>query len=134
MATKRKKSKALPEWKIKDFSGGMVDRVDDNLLPDNAAKDCSNVLCKYIGILEKRKGQQRLNDTVLPGGKIHGLYSYYDDSPTLKKLLAVSGTSLYVWHDDRQIEEAHLYRHKGKPQRTEIRVWKLKEKQNEEII
>lgn len=103
--TKRKKSSILPEWKIIDFSGGMVDRVDDNLLPDNAAKDCSNVICKYIGILEKRKGQQRLNSTELPGGKIHGLYSYYDDSPTLRKLLAVSGSSLYVWNEDTGLFE-----------------------------
>lgn len=38
------------------------------------------------------------------------------------------GMNGIVWHDDRQIEEVHAYRHKGKPQRTEVRVWALQER------
>jgi len=33
------------------------------------------------------------------------------------------GLNGIVWYDDRQIEEIHAYRHKGMPQRTEIKVW-----------
>jgi len=87
-----------PEWKIKDFSEGMVDRVDDNLLPDNAASDCCNFICRYLGRLQKRNGQTRLNGTAL-GGSVHGLYSYYDDNTTFRKLIAAAGTVVYAWND-----------------------------------
>lgn len=84
-----------PEWKIKDFSEGMVDRVDDNLLPDNAASDCRNFICRYLGRLQKRNGQTRLNSAALTAA-VHGLYAYYYG--TSRKLVVTAGTIVSVWN------------------------------------
>ena len=83
-----------PEWKIKDFSQGMVDKVDDNLLPDNASQDCQNFICKILGVLRTRNGQEHLNSSALDAG-IHGLYAYYKSSS--RYLVAVAGTNVYKW-------------------------------------
>jgi hypothetical protein len=85
-----------PDFPIKDFSAGMLDKIDDNILPTNAARDCRNFICKTLGILDKRNGQARLNGTALAGTP-HGLYAYYNDE-SIKKLLVVAGTALSVWN------------------------------------
>ncbi len=64
------------EWKIQDFSGGLNDKVDDNLIADNEASNCQNVIATKIGSLTKCKGSAPLNGTAL-GGAIQGLHAYY---------------------------------------------------------
>lgn len=86
------------EFEIRDFTKGYMDGIDDNLLPDNASRDCQNVISRIIGSLENRPGQERLNDTALPG-PILGLYAYYlNDS---RELIAASGGGAYKWDIDK---------------------------------
>jgi hypothetical protein len=87
---------AKVDFQVKDFSAGMIDKVDDNILPQNAAQDCCNVISRIIGILDKRAGQARLNTTAI-GGPPHGLYAYYNHEE-VKKIMVVGGTKLYVWN------------------------------------
>lgn len=82
------------EWQIKDFSGGLNDKVDDNLIADNEASTCQNVLATKIGSLTKRKGQVRLNSTAL-GGPIQGLYAYYYGAD--RRLVTVANGVPYYW-------------------------------------
>lgn len=85
-----------PDLEIRDFSAGMIDKVDDNLLPENAARDCRNFICRTLGRLDKRPGQARLNATELAGAP-HGLYAYYNGA-SIKKLLVAADTKLLVWN------------------------------------
>lgn len=41
--------------------------------------------------------------------------------------------NMVVWNDDTQIEELHIYRRIGKPQRAEMRVWRPGVDRGEEI-
>lgn len=95
MAVAADTSAANP-WTTKDFSYGLVDSIEDNLLPESAAQDCRNFFCDKIGKLSVRKGQARLNSSVLAGGAPSGLYSYYDAAGA-RKIVTVSGDSLYAW-------------------------------------
>ena len=52
-------------WEIRDFSAGQVEKLNDNILPDNAAHECRNFIASRYGGLSKRKGQIRLNDIML---------------------------------------------------------------------
>lgn len=89
-----------PEFPITDFSAGMIDKVDDNHLPANAARDCRNFICKALGSLEKRSGQSRLNNVALPGPP-HGLYAYYNGED-VRKLLVVAGNKLFAWNSSTE--------------------------------
>lgn len=82
------------EWTIKDFSEGYIDSIDDNLLPDNATKDCQNVISRKIGYLQKRPGQSRLNSTAL-GGAVQGLHAYYYGSN--RRLVVAAGGAVAYW-------------------------------------
>jgi hypothetical protein len=82
------------EWRLTDFSGGMVDKVDNNLLKDNASPACQNVASNKIGTLTQRRGYARLNATSL-GGPIQGLYPYYYGAN--RKLVTVSNGTAYYW-------------------------------------
>ena len=81
------------EFIIKDFSEGLIDKIDDNLLPENAAKDVQNWIGRYVGSLTKRNGQVRLNSTPL-GGPISGLYPYYVGS-TRRIIVSANGVVAY---------------------------------------
>jgi len=88
-------------WNIRDFTAGYMDGLEENLMPENAAKDCSNVISRYIGSLESRKGQEVLNSTDLTGF-IQGLYPYhFKDEGVLKKyLIAVHNGEIGYWDFD----------------------------------
>lgn len=86
-------------WTIKDFSYGLIDSIEDNLLPEGAAQDCRNFFCEKVGKLSVRKGQERLNDSKLPGPPL-GLYSYYNADGT-RKVVTVSGSSIYAWDNSK---------------------------------
>ena len=93
---------AWHNWGIRDFTEGLFDRIDDSLMPDNAARDCRNFISKVIGKMEKRKGQVRLNATALPGA-IHGMYAYYDGD--FRKLITASNGNVYAWDTDGETFE-----------------------------
>lgn len=83
-----------PEWEIRDFSGGLNDKFDDNLIEDNQASDCQNVIATRVGSLTKRSGQAALNAGTL-GGAIQGLHSFYYGSS--RKLVAAANGAVYYW-------------------------------------
>lgn len=82
-------------WTIKDFSEGLIDRIEDNLLPENVTVDCLNMYSKKLGNLQKRPGQTRLNSTLLPG-VAQGLHAYYKDAN--RHLVVAAGGSAYRWN------------------------------------
>jgi hypothetical protein len=84
----------VAEWEIRDFSEGLIDRVDDNLLPENVAMDCQNFISRRIGSLVKRAGQARLNGSPL-GGPVQGMHAYYKGS--LRRLVVVAGGVASYW-------------------------------------
>ncbi len=81
-------------WEISDFTGGLVDKVDDNELPENAASKCQNVFSKTIGSLQSVNGQAKLNSTDL-GGAVQGLHSYYQGNA--RKLMAAANGAVSYW-------------------------------------
>lgn len=85
------------DWEINDFSEGFVDRLDNNLLPDNTAQAVQNVISRTIGLLEIRGGQAKLNATKIGDKPISGLYAYYKEDGT-KKLICACNGSIYYWH------------------------------------
>jgi hypothetical protein len=85
----------LPSWQVQDFSGGMVDVVEANLIPDNACVDVQNCTINQLGLLEKRNGQVVLSGDSL-GGAIQGLHSfYYGDNLEYRKFIAVANGVVY---------------------------------------
>lgn len=84
-------------WPLIDFSGGMNNFLDDNLIKDNQATDLQNVICTTIGRLQKRKGQAKLNSAALAGA-IQGLHAYYyGDTLQNRRIIAASNGSVYYW-------------------------------------
>ena len=93
---------AKPEEKpfeIRDFSEGLIDKADDNLLPENAARDCQNFIGHYIGSLKKRGGQEKVNPAAALGGPIQGLYAYYYGTPITTRRLVAVGNGVAAWWD-----------------------------------
>ncbi len=62
------------------------------------------------------------------GVEIHAWYAggRPGDLDNIQKSI-FDGLNGIVWYDDQQVVEVHAYRHKGTPQRTEIKVWQLEE-------
>lgn len=84
----------MQEWQMTDFSGGMNDKVDDNLIADNEAASCQNVLGRRVGVLTKRRGQAKLNSVAL-GGPIQGLFPFY--SGATRRIVAVANGVPVYW-------------------------------------
>jgi len=76
-----------PQWLMRDFSEGLVDRLEDYVLPDNASPDCLNVIATKMGSLKNRPGYTAYNTTAL-GGVPRAVYAYYYGSN--RKLMAVA--------------------------------------------
>lgn len=85
---------AWQEWETTDFSEGLIDKVDDNLLPENAAADVQNFISTKIGSLKERPGQARLNGVDL-GGPVRGLHAYYYGSQ--RRLMAAANGKVAYW-------------------------------------
>ena len=81
---------------IRDFSGGLVNKLDSNLIPDNASPDCSNVVSRVIGELETRSGQLTLNASGL-SAPVQGLTAYYPGVVPTRYLVAVANGVAYYW-------------------------------------
>jgi hypothetical protein len=92
-------SPEMQNWEIRDFSEGLIDKADDNLLPENAARDCQNFIGRYIGSLKKRGGQARLNPEAALGGPILGLYAYYYGTPIATRRLVAAANGVVAWWD-----------------------------------
>ena len=82
-----------PEWKIEDFSGGYIDKIDNTKLPANVLKDCRNIISRQIGRVSKRYGQARLNSKEIDEAGIQGLHAFYLGSA--KYLVTVAGGNVY---------------------------------------
>lgn len=88
----------MEPWSIADFSGGLNNKLDDNLVADNQCTDVQNCAAVTVGQLQKRKGQAKLNSAVISTAVL-GLYGYYYGDPVVnRKLITVfkDGT-MYYW-------------------------------------
>ena len=88
----------LTPWPIIDFSGGLNNKLDDNLIQDNQCVDVQNCLAVTVGRLQKRKGQAKLNTAAL-GGPIHGLHAYYHGvNLEYRKLIVAANGVVAYWN------------------------------------
>lgn len=86
-------------WPVIDFTGGLNNKFEDNLIKDNQCSDVQNCIAPTVGRLQKRKGQAYLNAAAIGTGVL-GLHGYYYGDPvTSRKLIAVfnDGTA-YYWN------------------------------------
>lgn len=90
---------AFQDWSLRNFSDGLIDSIDDTLLPDGAAKDCQNFISRTIGTLQKRTGQTRLNPSLPLTGAVQGLYAYYHgEALTTRRLIVSAGGTVAWWN------------------------------------
>jgi len=91
---------------VKDFQGGYIDRVDSNLLPPNASRNCQNFIARHIGSLEKRRGQKHYHTNELDS--IQGLHAYYhgDLISMDRKLICISDGKAY-YYDANTLSPTH---------------------------
>ena len=83
-------------WNKIDFSGGMNNKLEDNLIAENQCVEVQNFICTTIGRIEKRYGQAKVVSTAL-GGAIQGLHGfYYGTTPTRKLLTVANGSAYYL--------------------------------------
>lgn len=90
---------SMQEWSLRDFSDGIIDAVDDTLLPVGAARDSQNFISRTVGTLEKRLGQVRLNPIAVLGGAIQGMYAYYFGEALATRRLLVGSNGTVAWWD-----------------------------------
>lgn len=82
---------------ITDFSAGMNDKFEPNLVKNNQAVDLQNVMVTIIGRIKKRPGCSKLNTTAL-GGAILGLHGYhYGTGLSTHKLIAAANGVVAYW-------------------------------------
>ena len=77
---------------IKDFSAGLIDNVEDHLLPDNASPDCLNVVSETVGSLQKRRGQARLGAQI-GAAPVRGMHAFYRGAQRF--LIAACGNDVF---------------------------------------
>lgn len=86
------------QWPVVDFSGGINNKVEDNLIKDNQCTDAQNIICVTIGRIQEREGQTLLSATPLSGA-IQGLHAYYyGDTLQNRKIIVASNGIVYVWN------------------------------------
>lgn len=79
------------EVAIRDFTAGLVDIIDDNLIPDGAALKADNCISRTIGKLSKKRGHKADHPTPLSEKKIQGLFAYYNNAGTRRVIVANNG-------------------------------------------
>ena len=79
------------EVAIRDFTAGLVDIIDDNLIPDGAALKADNCISRTIGKLSKRRGYKADHPTPLSGKKIQGMFAYYNNAGIRRVIVANNG-------------------------------------------
>lgn len=80
---------AKQTFSIRDFSGGLNQRVNATMIKDNQAADLLNCFIDQ-GAIVKRSGCQRWNQAAIAAGPITSLHRYYREDGT-KKLIALCG-------------------------------------------
>ena len=85
-------------WQIRDFSKGQIEKLNDNILPDNAAYEMRNFISSRYGGLSKRKGRELLVTGALPGF-IQGLHPFYIRASKIHKLVAMALGEIYIYED-----------------------------------
>ncbi len=103
-------------WNINDFSGGVIEKVVDSMLPNSAARESVNFIATKYGSIKKRKGQTKYNEAALPP-KLQAIYPYYlrktrydydpdsqtvqhEIEPTIRHLIVVANGEFYKWDGD----------------------------------
>ncbi len=95
----RRSSAVLPEFTVRDFTYGYVDKVDETKLASGALKSSWNMISRIVGKISARNGQAYLNSTEIgsPGTGTHyplqGIATFYTGS--LKYLVAVANGVAY---------------------------------------
>ena len=85
-------TKTIRPFRWKDLSAGWFPGKEHNLIPDNAASNCDNVIWNE-GALQKMFGYNNVNTTVLQSGAaVNGLINFTQDS---NNLIGVVGTRVY---------------------------------------
>lgn len=82
----------LPPYPLRDFSGGLNNKDEPYLIPDNMLADVQNAIIGR-GIISKRHGFVKYTPVAL-ANPITTLYDFFRNNGT-KEFLATSGTSLY---------------------------------------
>ncbi len=86
-----------PNWPIGDFSLGKNDFLEDSLIADNECADAQNCICVTPGLLQKRKGQAKLNSVALAAA-IQGMYAYYFGTTLQnRRIYVASNGKVYYW-------------------------------------
>lgn len=85
-----------PSWPINDFSGGINEATDKDMVKENECDSVQNCVCLTAGILEGREGQANLNNEPLPSA-INGLHPFYLGSS--RKLVVSAGGKVYWWNN-----------------------------------
>jgi len=91
MATKRTIS-------IRDFSGGLNQRVNATMIRDNQSPDLLNCYVDQ-GAIVKRSGCRRWNQAALDIKPVNSMHRYYREDGT-KKLIALCGDTMYYVPDN----------------------------------
>lgn len=85
-------------WPIMDFTGGINNLVDENLIEDNQCVDAQNVIVNIVGRLNKRRGIALLNSEAQLPSAITGLHGYYYGAGLLnRKLIVAAEGKAYRW-------------------------------------
>ncbi|HHX27922.1 MAG TPA: hypothetical protein GX716_02810 [Firmicutes bacterium] len=79
-------------YTIDNFRGGLCETALSGM---SQTPDCRNVIARVTGLLEKRKGQERLNLSVLPG-PINGAHAYYNG--TTRILVVAAADKAYQYN------------------------------------
>lgn len=79
------------DYAIRDFTHGLIDIMDDNIIPEGAARECENVICRTIGSLSPRKGYRRLTKEAPFSGPVQGLYPHHNNVGQHNLVLAAGG-------------------------------------------
>ena len=99
------KKQGRGELAIRDFTAGILDIIDDNLIPEGAARDSDNFISRTIGKLSKRKGYNADHATPLSATKIQGLYPYYNNAGVRRVIVANAG-KIYAYNRETFTELA----------------------------
>lgn len=90
------------DWEIRDFTEGLIDRSDSNMIPVNAAQGCQNVISRVIGKLKIRNGQRKLNQSAVAAKPMQNIYPYYKENGG-KTLIAACNGSVYYWNTSSSV-------------------------------
>lgn len=85
-------------WPITDFTGGINNLVEANLIEDNQCADAQNVTVNIVGRLNRRRGTTLLNSVNQLPSAMTGLHGYYYGvNLQNRKLIAAAGGKAYRW-------------------------------------